>query len=254
MATPTDPSTKLMKAKDGEDKVDQGMYQSVVGSLLYLSTGTRPDITFAMSNVAKFCSDPTKQHWTAVKRILRYLKGTTDLGLLYTSGDGHVCFGYSDSDWAGDLDDRRSTSGYIFKLSGAGISWKSKKQGSVALSTAEAEYIALLGAVQEAIWIRQLVTELSGRHKPTKGTVIYKDNQSAISLAKNPQFHGRAKHIDLRRHFIRERVTDKSIELKYCPTEDMIADMLTKGLSHNNLEKLRRMAGLTPIPNYFSRK
>ncbi|ORU94050.1 MAG: hypothetical protein A6F71_09130 [Cycloclasticus sp. symbiont of Poecilosclerida sp. M] len=125
VATPVDSSMKLVKCEDGEEKVDQVMYQSCIGSLLYLSTGTRPDITFAVSNVAKFCSDPTKRHWIGVKRILRYLKGTSDLGLLYNEGgDLQECFGYSDSDWAGDLDDRKSTSGYIFMLCGAGISWR----------------------------------------------------------------------------------------------------------------------------------
>ena len=144
VATPIDPCAKLVKAEDGEEKVDQGMYHSAVGSLLYLSTGTRPDITFAVSNVATFCSDPTRRHWTAVKRILRYLKGTSDLDPLYTDGGRQDCLGYLDSDWAGDLGDRKSTSGYIFMLCGAGISWRSKKQTSVALSTAEAEYIAAL--------------------------------------------------------------------------------------------------------------
>ena len=161
VATPIDASSKLTKGEDGEERIDQGIYQSAVGSLLYLSTGTRVDITFAVSYVARFSSDPTKRHWIAVKRILRYLKGTADLGLLYTSSGEQTCFGYSDSDWAGDVEDRRSTSGYIFKFSGAGISWKSKKQISVALSTAEAEYIALSSSVQEVIWLRHLVSELS---------------------------------------------------------------------------------------------
>ena len=109
VTAPVDSSMKLVKSVDGEEKVDQGMYQSVVGSLLYLSTGTRPEIMFAVSNVAKYCSDPTKHHWIAVKQILRHLKGTSDLGLVYTDGgDTKECFGYSDSDWAGDLNDRKS--------------------------------------------------------------------------------------------------------------------------------------------------
>ena len=254
VSTPVDLSMKLVKS-EGEEKVDQGMYQSAVGSLLYLSTGTRPDITFAVSKVAKFCSDPDKCHWIAVKRILRYLNGTRDLGLLYAvSVEGQECFGYSDSDWAGDLDDRKSTSGYIFMLCGAGISWRSKKQASVALSTAEAEYIALSGAVQEAIWLRQLTLELSSGDVPKGATVIHEDNQSAISLAKNPQFHGRAKHIDIRHHFVREKVNDGTIELNYCRTDDMVADMLTKGLNTANFQRLRKMAGVTSIPTHFSLK
>ena len=251
VATPCDANNKLVKVEDGEERIGQGIYQSAVGSLMYLATGTRPDIIFAVCNVAKFCSDPTKRHWTAVKRILRYLKGTSDLGLLYVRGDGHNCFGYSDSDWAGDVGDRRSTSGYIFMLSGAGISWQSRKQTSVALSSAEAEYVALSSAVQEAIWLKRLIVELDKETGQTEATVIYEDNQAAISLAKNPQYHGRAKHIDIRRHFVRKRVAEGTIALKYCRTEDMVADILTKGLN-TNFEKLRKMAGVTTIPNHFT--
>ena len=167
VATPVDASTRLTKAEGREEEVDQSLYQSAVGSLLYLSGGTRPDITFAVCSVAKFCSQLTKCHWTAI-----LLKGTPDLGLLYSRGDQQGCHGYSDSDWAGDLNDRKSVLGYIFMLSGAGISWRSKKQTSVALSTAEAEYIALssCSSVQEAIWLKQLTLELSREHS---STVIY---------------------------------------------------------------------------------
>ncbi len=163
VSTPVDPSNKLVKAEDGEESFDQSVYQSAVGSLLYLSTGTRPDVAFAVSYVAKFSSDPTKKHWTAVKRILRYLKSTSMLGLLNTKSGESELVGFSDSDWAGDIDDRRSTSGYLFKLSGAPISWRSKKQTSIALSTAEAECIALSSATQEAMWLKQLMSELRNR-------------------------------------------------------------------------------------------
>ena len=149
--TPVDTSTKLVKATGGEDSIDQQLYQSAVGSLLYLSVGTRPDMAYAVSNVAKFSSHPTNKHWVAVKRIMRYLKGTSDLGLLYTKEGSSKCVGYSDSDWGGDLDDRKSTSGYLFLIGGGSVSWRSKKQSSVALSTAEAEYMALASAGQEAV-------------------------------------------------------------------------------------------------------
>ena len=154
VATPVCVSSKLTKATDDDELVDESLYQSAVGSLQYLSTMTRPDITFAVSNVAKYCSKPTKEHWIAVKRIMRYLKGTHNLGLTYKKSDSNSCVGFSDSDWAGDLDDRKSTSGYIFQVGGTAISWKSRKQSCVALSTAEAEYIALSLAAQEAIWLR----------------------------------------------------------------------------------------------------
>ena len=148
VSTPVSVGTKLTKCVDDDEKFDRNTYQSAVGCLLYLSTGTRPDIAVAVSNVTKFSSDPTSEHWTALKR---YLKGTADHGLLYLADDKEELHGYSDSDWAGDVNDRKSTSGYLFKLSGAPISWRSKKQTSIALSTAEVEYIALSSATQEAM-------------------------------------------------------------------------------------------------------
>ena len=240
--TPVDVSMKLVKASAEDECIDQKCYQSAVGSLLYLSTATRPDITYAVSNVAKFSANPTKQHWTAVKRIFQYLKGTLNHGLLYSKEGSADCVGFSDADWGGDLDDRKSTSGYLFQLSRAAISWRSKKQTSVALSTAEAEYIALASAAQEALWLRQLTTHL--KHEPAVATVIFEDNESTISMAKNPQFHGRSKHIAIKYHFIREQVCDNTIELQYCRTNDMIADMLTKGLHAEQFAKLRHMAGI----------
>ena len=240
--TPVDSSMKLVKATEEDECVDQKLYQSAVGSLLYLSTATRPDITYAVSNMAKYSAKPTKQHWIAVKRIMRYLKGTLNYGLLYSKDGSTECVGFSDADWGGDLDDRKSTSGYLFQLSGAAVSWRSKKQTCVALSTAEAEYMALASAAQEAMWLRQLTTDL--KSKPTGATVIFEDNQSAIGMAKNPQFHGRSKHIAIKYHFIRENVCNNTVELRYCRTNDMIADMLTKGLHGEQFAKLRHMAGV----------
>ena len=153
VSTPIQLGSYLVKAVDEDDMFDQ----SAVGSLLYLSTRTRPDITYAVSSVARFTSKPTKQHWTAAKRIFRYLNGTISFRLLYSKDKEKECTGYSDADWAGDLNDRKSTSGFVFKLSGAAISWRSKKQSCVALSTAEAEYIALASAAQESVWLQELL-------------------------------------------------------------------------------------------------
>ena len=245
VTTPVCVGSKLTKAKEDDELVDESLYQSAVGSLQYLSTMTRPDITFAVSNVAKYSSKPTKEHWIAVKRILRYL------GLLYRKSDCDTskCIGFSDSDWAGDLDDRRSTSGYIFQVGGTAVSWKSRKQSCVALSTAEAEYIALSQAAQEAIWLKQLNTDL--KVESSEPTTIYEDNQAAICLSKNPQGHGKSKHIDIKYHYIRDQVHNRTIELKYCPTENMVADMLTKGLAKERFEKLRASAGLLPQQSSF---
>ena len=208
---------------------------------------TSPDITYAMSNVAKFCANPAKEHWIAFKRIMRYLVGTMCLGLLYKENQLKSCVRFSDTDWAGDLDDRKSTSGYMFRFSGAAISWRSKKQAYVALSTAEAEYIALASAAKAAVKVRQLPTDL--RSNQEEATRIYEENQSAICLAKNPQFHGRAKHIGIKYHFIREQVENGNVELSYCRTEEMVADMLTKGLGREQLRKLRKMSGLDEMPS-----
>jgi hypothetical protein len=242
--TPVEGNSKLVKTQDDSECVDTEMYQSAVGSLLYLSIMTRPDLTFAVSNVAKFCAMPGKQHWTAVKRVMRYLKGTLNYGLKYCKmGNNHVNFiGYSDADWGGDVNDYKSTSGYIFQIGGTAVSWRSKKQTCVALSTAEAEYIALAGAAQEAIWMRRLIADL--RNEQSEATVIYEDNQSTICMAKNPQFHSRTKHIGIKYHYVREQVLEGTITLEYCPTENMIADIFTKGLNKEKFVKLREMAGV----------
>ena len=181
----------------------------------------------------------------AVKRIFQYLKGTQQYGLLYSKSDSSNCVGFSDADWGCDLDDRKSTSGYVFQVGGTAISWRSKKQTCVALSTAEAEYIALSGATQESLWLQQLLADL--KKEEAKSMVIYEDNQSAISMARNPQFHGRTKHIAIKYHFIRELVTNGKLELRYFRTNDMVADMMTKGLSGEQFEKLRLMARMAPM-------
>lgn len=187
VSTPTDPGTKLAKATDDEQSIDQPLFQSAVQSLLYLSMRTRPDITYSVCHMAKFSSKPTK-HWTAIKRVMRYLKGTFNFGILYTKQRSREPVAYSDVDWAGDLDDCKSTSGYLFQISGGATSWRSKKQSAVVLSTAKAKYMALASTAQEAMCMRQLATELGGG--PTKATTIFEDNQTAISMTKNPQFHG----------------------------------------------------------------
>ena len=195
VSTPVDTSVKITKAVDNDECVDQQLYQSAIESLLYLSVGTRLDITYAVSNLPRFSAMPTKQHWIALKRVMCYLKGTIDFGIQYCKHGSKECIGYSDADWAGDLNNRRSTSRYLFQISGGAVTWKSKKQSYVALSTAEAECIALANAAKEAIWMRQLTTELG--NIPTKATTIYEDNQVAISMTKNSQFHGRSKHIGI---------------------------------------------------------
>ena len=242
VSTPADVSVILQK-DDGVSKlVDSTMYQSMVGSLLYIAMCTRPDIAQAVGVVSKFNSKPMEAHLTAVKRILRYLKGTSKLGLKYEKGNNEQLIGYSDADWAGDRDDRHSTSGYVSLLSGGAITWMSKKQASVALSTAEAEYIALSSAAQEVVWLCRLLSDF-GMEMSTC-TQIMEDNQGSIAISRNPVLHSRSKHIDIRYHYIREAIDHGIVDLTYCPTKEMVADILTKAVSRGQFEYLRIKMGL----------
>jgi hypothetical protein len=205
-------------------------YQNAVGSLMYAMIGTRPDIAYSVGVVSRFASNPGSTHWTTVKRVIRYLKGTADYCVTY--GPSKVgLIGYCDADWAGNLDDRKSTTGYLFLLAGGAISWASKKQPTVALSTTEAEYMALNAASQEAIWLKRLLKEL--KYDIEQPTTIRVDNTGCIELAKNPTHHARTKHIDIKHHFIRECIDKGEIKLEYCSTKDMTADIMTKALSKN---------------------
>lgn len=244
VSTPVNISSKPTKASDDDNCIDQQKYQSAIGRLMYLSVSTRPDISYAISSLARFSSKPIKEHWIALKRLFRYLRGTVNHGIMYTKEGSSTCVGYSDADWAGDVNDRKSTSGYVFMLSGGAVSWRSQKQRCVALSTAEAEYVAMASATQESVWLRQLIAELTNSSVAEAPTLIYEDNQSAIAMTKNPQFHGRAKHIDIKHHFIREQVAQGTIMLKYCPSVEMTADILTKGLSREIFCKLREKTGV----------
>ena len=182
-----------LKRDDGTSKlVDPTLYQSMVGSLLYAAIATHPDISQAVKAVSKYCSNPSEAHLTTVKRILRYLK---NLGLKYEKLESSTLVGYSDADWAGDLDDRHSTSGNLFLLAGGPVSWLSKKQSTVALSTADAEYMSLSGATQEAVWLRRLLSNFKFCHE--EPTLIKEDNQGTIAIARNPVSHSHTKHIDI---------------------------------------------------------
>ena len=213
--TPTAVGLKLSK-EDSSKRVDPTLYKSMVGSLMYL-TATRLDMMHAISLISRFMETPKDSHWQAGKRILRYVKGTNGFGILYIANDDFKLVGYTDSDWAGSIDDRKSTSGYVFNMGSGAISWASKKQPIVAQSTAEAEYIAANAAACQAIWLRRILTDLNERQED--GTTIYCDNISSIALSKNPVFHGRSKHIEIRYHFIRELVENGDIKMEYCKSE-----------------------------------
>ena len=244
VATPLAEKEELIKSQcpeEGSDeqiRMSQNDYRGLIGGVLYLATHTRPDLSFAVGALSKFLSNPGEIHWTAAKRLLRYIKGTIHYGLTYQKSDSLKLFGYCDADWAGDNDDRRSTTGYCFFLNenSAAISWASRKQPTVSLSTAEAEYMAVGAAAQEVKFLNGILHDLTGKIDPV---VIFEDNQACMAMAKNPQFHRRSKHIDIRHHFIREMIQDSIIELQYCQTERMVADILTKGLNRIKTDRFR---------------
>lgn len=243
-------------------------YQRMTGSLMFSMVETRPDIAFSTSVASPFFKNPSHQHTEAVKTIMKYLKGSRTRGITYGGEEELKIQGYSDSDWAGDKESRKSTSGYIFMLNGGPGSWCSKRQSTVALSSTEAEYIALTLAAKEATWLRLLLTELGlldpqdqhaqikiGRSNSCAKAIskdvsiargggspatedqgssmeLKGDNQGSIALAHNPVFHARTKHVDIQHHYIRDEVAAKKIELSYIPTNEMIADGLTKPLTH----------------------
>jgi len=180
----------------------------------------------------------------AAKRVLRYLKGTLTRGIVYRPPPKGLT-GYSDADWAGDISTRRSTTGYVVMLNNGAIAWRSQRQPTVALSTMEAEYMALTEATKELKWVRQLLTELGHNEDKNGPTDLYSDNQSAIALAKNPVSHARAKHIDIRHHFIREAIHDKTVWVQYIPTSEMTADSLTKALGREKHEKCAARMGMS---------
>lgn len=194
---------------------------------MYLAVLTRPDIAYAVSFLSQFNNCYAEWHWKCAKRVLRYLQSTKSHSLIFSRNGNYKIEGYVDADWASNKIDRKSYTGYVFKLSGCAISWKSIKQRTVALSSTEAEYMALSEASKEAIHLRNLLSELTGK---LSCIIVYNDNQSALKLATNPVFHNRSKHIDVRYHFIREIIHENLINVEYLPTDEMIADILTKGL------------------------
>lgn len=195
-----------------------------------------------MGVVSKFCADPSATHWSAVKRILRYLKGTLELQLTFDGNDRSSIQAYADADWGGCEESRRSTTGYAFVSAGACVWWSSKRQATVALFTSEAEYMACSAACQEIRWLLNF-TELPSFNLP-KPVILWSDNQGAILLSANCIQHQRTKHIDLRHHFIRDMVKDGQVVLKYVPTEEMVADIFTESLTAEKFKICREKLGL----------
>jgi hypothetical protein len=216
------------------------LYQQIVGSLIYLSNKTRPDIAYTVGMLARHMKEPTKHDYDLSKRVMRYLNGTKNLKLIYNKIE--TIAGYSDASYA-ENDDRTSTCGYVFMMNGGAISWKSTKQKIVTLSSMESEYVALTDAAKEGLFLKQLINEQQPNNND-KPILIYEDNQSAIKTSQNRIHNSRSKHIDVRHHFIREQVERKQIKLEYIPTTDQIADIFTKSLGFILHAKHTRNLGL----------
>ena len=215
-------------------------YHKVVGSLMYAALGTRPDIAFAVQTVSHFSINPGPAHWEAVKHIFCYLKGTIDLWLSY--GDQKMKLtGYTDADGS-MAEDRHAISGYAFLIHGGAVSWSTKRQEIVVLSTTEAEYVAITHAAKEILWLQSLISQLFDI--TLDSTTLFSNNKSAIELTKDHQYHARTKHIDIRFHFIRYIIEEGSTRLVYCPTDDMLADALTKALPSTKVKHFASQFGL----------
>jgi hypothetical protein len=240
-SVPLSPSTRLMTGEGEPLDTREFGYGSLIGSLLYVSVCTRPDIAYAVGALARFMAQPTVVHWQAAKHVLRYLAGTSDHGITF-QGTSTAVLGYSDADYGGDLDTRSSTTGYTFIMNSGAISWSSKRQPTVAVSTTEAEYMAAAHATKEALWLRKLRCDLQ---LPESGTLIIKvDNQSAIKVLNNPVLSARSKHIDIIHNFARERAARHEIKFEFIRSDHMLADALTKPVNKVKLDFCRSGMGV----------
>lgn len=253
-STPLTPNLKLYRASDEEVQSFALLklnYRSAVGSLMYSSQFTRPDLAHAVGVLSQHLERPALPHWNTAVQVFRYLKGTVNLGITYNGNSTKVVSGqksfnlptsHCDADWAGDKSTRRSTTGYIFTLAGGALSWKSRLQPTVALSSTEAEYRAVTEAGQELLWLRRIMEAFGCTDE--NATILQSDNLGAIHLTSKSTFHGRTKNIEIHYHWIREVVKNGYIKLQHCPTEEMVADLLTKALGKQQFLNLRNKLGL----------
>jgi len=252
VAMPMDPHVKLEPNTDDNEPNRSNAFAKVLGELQYVANCTRPDIAFAVNRLGAYTANPSTQHYSALKRILRYLAGTKDLGITYRKTEEktetpkeNIIIGFADAAYA-NADNLKSTSGYVFLASGGAITWKSKKQSVIALSSTEAEYVALSEAAREAVWLRNLYSELG--FPEMEPTTIRCDNEGSVILSRNPQFHQRSKHIKIRHHWIRDLVQNKTIDTVDCRDPEQTADVLTKALPKPKHTRHRAEMGIEPIP------
>lgn len=239
VSAPIEGGMKL-RSSTNRDALQRLPYRELIGSLMYLAVATRPDIAHAVSWLSQFVTCYDETHWAAGKRVLRYLRGTSGLGLTYRRSQPALT-GYVDADWGNCTEERRSYTGYVFIVAGGAVTWESRKQRTVALSSTEAEYMGIAEAVKEVIYLRRFLIELGS--DDLAAATLFSDNMGAQKLVANPVFHSRTKHIDIRHHFVRDAVRDHNIQLKYASTDNMVADVLTKGLSGPKHQKCLHMMG-----------
>lgn len=240
---PLDPGYFKSREEEQTEFPDPTIYQSLIGMILYLAVNTRPDISVSTSILGRSMSKPNKTDWNEAKRVVKYLKMTKDFKLyLGQTTEEQILVGYSDADWAGDKNDRKSNSGFLFKLFGSCISWMSRKQQCVTLSSTEAEYVALAEAAQEAVWLKRILEDFGVFIE--NQIIIYEDNQSCLKLILNEQSSRRSKHIDTKYHFLKDLKNELVLNYEYCPSNYMIADALTKPLEVTKLNRFRELMGL----------
>ena len=240
---PMDVNVKLSKSPN-EKSIDERDYRRSIGCLRYL-LHTRPDLSFSVGMLSRYMQDPKEPHGAALKQVLRYLRGTTSLGLKFDRAEKRELVGFSDSSHNVDDDDGKSTTGHIFYIGNSPVTWCSQKQKIVALSSCEAEFMEATEAAKQAIWLQELMREVEGN--TSEKVVIKVDNKSAIALTKNPVFHGRSKHVHRRFHFIRECVENEQVEVEYVPGNDQRADILTKSLSRVRFKEMSNLIGMKDV-------
>ena len=248
---PMSPSSPLLTTRHDKLKgttIDQRRYRQLVGSLMYATTGTRPDLAFVVSLLGRFSNNPLQPHWDAAVDVLRYIKGSLDVGLTYKPGTSLQLRGRSDATWISCPDTSRSVNGYHINLAGAAIAWSSKRQRRCAVSSCDAEYLGLGDASRTIIGLRDFLDKL---HIPQLGpTILEGDNQGANALAHNPEHHQRSRHVRLAEHLVREHVAQGLVDIQYLPTKEMLADMLTKPLAASKFLAFRDQLGLSCMGDF----